>query len=39
MCSMGPESFIHSYEILSEMCSRKKIMLKNHILIHNFTIQ
>ena len=38
-CSMSPESFIHLYEILSEMCSRKKIELKNHILIHNYTIQ
>ena len=34
-----PENFIHLYEILSEMCSQKKIKLKNHVLIHNFTIQ
>ena len=39
MCSNGPESVIHLYEILSEMCSRKKIKLKKHILIHNYIIQ
>ena len=39
MCSNGPESVIHLYEIFSEMCSRKKIKLKNHILTHIFIIQ
>ena len=31
MGSKGPESFIHLYVILSEMYSRKKIKLKNHV--------
>ena len=39
MCSNGPENVIHLYEILSKMCSRKKIKLKNHILIHICIIQ
>ena len=35
----GPESFIDLHVILSVVCSGKKTKLKNHVLIHNFTIQ
>ena len=39
MCFNGPENFIHLYVILSEIGSQEKINLKNHVLIHHFTIQ